>query len=142
MSSSPQYSPTTVETFPFCFLKYMETPFHLSPKPCCFNLIYNESASNNGGTKQQQSPTLTSVAQALEIARDSAEGAQDETVQIILERTLEEIWTRIQARALSYVMSREEFALFNYFQQRFEGQELTVQAIRRYWDSYRLPNGE
>lgn len=52
---------------------------------------------NIAGTRQQQSRGNISVAQALEIARDSAEGAQDPTVIYILESALSDIWRRIQA---------------------------------------------
>jgi len=97
--------------------------------------------SINGGTKQQPAPDITSVAQALEIARDSPDGAQDPTVKFILETALSEIWRRIQAQPTSYVMTREEFAVFNYFQSRFEGQQLAVAARRRYWDHSQFTNG-
>lgn len=97
--------------------------------------------SNNGRTRQQPAPEITSVAQALEIARDSPDGAQDPTVKNILEIALSEIWRKIEAQPTSYVMTREEFAVFNYFQSRFEGQELAVAARRRYWDHSQFTNG-
>lgn len=96
---------------------------------------------NNYGTRQEPSPGGTSVAQALEIARDSAEGARDPAVVRILETALSEIWGNIQAQPASYVMTREEFAVFNYFQERFEGQALAVSARKRYWDYLRVNNG-
>jgi hypothetical protein len=96
---------------------------------------------NNGGTRQEPSPRGTSVAQALEIARDSAEGAQDPAVARILETALAEIWGKIQAQPTSYVMTRDEFAVFNYFQERFEGEELAVSARKRYWDYLQVING-
>ena len=96
---------------------------------------------NNGGTRQEPSPDVTSVAQALEIARDSAEGAQDPAVVRILEIAVSEIWGKIQAQPTSYVMTRDEFAVFNYFQEHFEGQELAVSARKRYWDYLRVDNG-
>ena len=83
---------------------------------------------NNGGTRQEPSPSGTSVAQALEIARDSPEGAQDPAVARILETALADIWGKIQGQPTSYVMTRDEFAVFNYFQERFEGLELAVSA--------------
>lgn len=89
-----------------------------------------------GGTRQHPIPTPTSVAQALEIARDSPEGAQDGTVVRMLEGALKNIWGEIQAKPTSYVMTKEEFAIFNYFQQRFEGNQLAVAARKRYWDRF------
>jgi hypothetical protein len=89
--------------------------------------------NNDGGTRQEASPAITTVV-ALEIARDSAEGAQDPTVKNILETALADIWQKIQAHPTSYVMTRDEFAVFNYFQDRFAGQELAAAARKRYWD--------
>ncbi len=95
---------------------------------------------NNGGTGHQSSQNIT-VVQALEIARDSAEGAKDPTVVYILEAAIAEIWGKIQAYPSSYVMTRDEFAIFNYFQDRFEGEGLATAAKRRYWDHLELTNG-
>jgi len=89
---------------------------------------------NDGGARQLSSRACTTVAQALEIARDSPEGAQDPTVADILETALREIWAKIEAQPSSYVMTRDEFAVFNYFQRRFEGHELAAAARKRYWD--------
>lgn len=94
--------------------------------------------SNHGAVRHQ---AITTVAQALEAARDSPEGAQDPTVVRILEAALTEIWRRIEAQPASYVMTRDEFAVFNYFQGRFAGQQLAVAARRRYWDHLELTNG-
>ena len=96
---------------------------------------------SNGSTRTQPSPAITTVAQALEIARDSPEGARDPTVVHILETALTEIWRKIEAHPTSYVMTRDEFAVFNYFQDRFAGQELAAAARKRYWDRLELRNG-
>jgi hypothetical protein len=37
-------------------------------------------------------------------------------------------------------MTREEFAVFNYFQHRFVGHDLAVAARKRYWDHLHLSN--
>ncbi|KAH8685587.1 hypothetical protein BGZ60DRAFT_362184, partial [Tricladium varicosporioides] len=76
----------------------------------------------------------TSVTQALEIARDSEEGARDPTIANVLENAVAAIWARIQDQPQSYVMTRDEFAVFNYFQRRFEGYEVATAARKRYWD--------
>jgi hypothetical protein len=80
---------------------------------------------------------VTTVAEALELARESPEGGQNPTVVRILETAISDIWRRIQTYP-SYVMTRDEFAVFNYFQLRFEGNELAITARRRYWDSVEL----
>ncbi|KAH7356739.1 hypothetical protein BKA65DRAFT_548123 [Rhexocercosporidium sp. MPI-PUGE-AT-0058] len=98
----------------------------------------SNTASNDGSTRYQ---AITTVAQALEAARDTPEGAQDQTVVYILETALTEIWRKIEAQPASYVMTRDEFAVFNYFQGRFAGHQLAAAARRRYWDHLELTNG-
>jgi hypothetical protein len=97
--------------------------------------------ASNGGTRTQPSPAITTVAQALEIARDSPEGARDPTVRNLLESALTGIWRKIEAQPASYVMTRDEFAVFNYFQDRFAGHDLAAAARKRYWDHPELQNG-
>ena len=75
------------------------------------------------------------VAQALEIARESPDGAKDPVVSSILENALVQIWNKVQAQPDSYVMSRDEFAVFNFFQYRFAGNETAIAARKRYWDN-------
>lgn len=100
-------------------------------------------APNDGdrGSEQRRNCSLPSppqeaeVAQALEIARETPTGAQDPSVSGILERELATIWQRIEAMPGTYVMTREEFSVFNFFQDRFVGNKLAVAARRRYWDN-------
>lgn len=75
------------------------------------------------------------MAKMLEIARDSAEGAMDPTVNRVLESALDRTWSKVKAQPDSYVMTRDEFAIFNYFQQRFAGDKIATAARKRYWDS-------
>ncbi|RYP42073.1 hypothetical protein DL768_010398 [Monosporascus sp. mg162] len=84
------------------------------------------SPSTGGGSK---------VAHALEVARDSPEGSQDPKICNILETALAQIWAKLQAEPDTYVMTRDEFAVFNFFQHRFVGNELAVAARKRYWDN-------
>lgn len=79
-------------------------------------------------------------AHALEIARESAEGAQDPIVNFILELAVTKTWVAILAHPRSYVMTRDEFAIFNYFQHRFIGIAKAVTARKRYWDQYTRPD--
>ncbi|KAF4990475.1 hypothetical protein FGRMN_8447 [Fusarium graminum] len=76
-----------------------------------------------------------SVAQALEIARESPDGSSDPTISKILEAALARAWQKVTDRPDSYVMSREEFAVFNFFQHRFAGNKMAVSARKRYWDN-------
>lgn len=75
------------------------------------------------------------VTQALEIARESPDGAADPTISNILEGALSSLWARVQAAPDAYVMSRDEFSLFNFYQHRFAGDQMAVLARRRYWDN-------
>jgi hypothetical protein len=91
--------------------------------------------------KQDSSPAITTVVtHALETARDSEEGARDPAVINILETAVAEIWAKIQAHPASYIMTRDEFAVFNYFQGRFVGSQLATSARKRYWDQLALTN--
>ena len=76
-----------------------------------------------------------SVAQALEIARDSPDGSSYPTISKILEAALARIWSKVQNQPDSYVMTRDEFAVFNFFQHRFTGDKTAVSARKRYWDN-------
>ncbi|OWP01561.1 hypothetical protein B2J93_8588 [Marssonina coronariae] len=96
--------------------------------------------SSHEATRQQSSSSVRTAAQALELARDSPEGAQDPTVVEILEAALTEIWRKVKAQPASYVMTRDEFAIFNYFQHRSVGQQLAIAARKRYWDHLALSN--
>lgn len=124
-------------------LKFSNVNTALNPSPTVsFLSSMSMGGVNNGGTGHSQSgQTVTSVTQALEVARDSPEGAQDPTVVSILEGAVANIWRKIEAQPTSYVMTRDEFAVFNYFQGRFAGQQLATDARKRYWDHIHLSNG-
>lgn len=93
------------------------------------NESYASSASQN----------LT-VAQALEIARDyHPEQTRDTRVVQILDTAVAQIWGKLQAAPQSYILTREEFAVFNFFQHRFEGEAIAVEARKRYWTSLSVP---
>ena len=82
--------------------------------------------------------TEASVAQALEIARESPDGAQDATIAGILETAIKAVWGRLMNDPTrSYVMSRSEFAVFNYFQHRFGHDRVATEARARYWNHAR-----
>ncbi|PNP79660.1 hypothetical protein FNYG_07006 [Fusarium nygamai] len=80
----------------------------------------------------------SSVAQALEIARESPDGSSDPTISKILESALTRIWAKVEMHPDSYVMTRDEFAVFNFFQDRFINSVNTKKAVdarKRYWDN-------
>ncbi|KAG9246280.1 hypothetical protein BJ878DRAFT_409427, partial [Calycina marina] len=73
------------------------------------------------------------IATALEYARYQ-QGGGDPTVRTVLEREVDRIWDNIQAQPTSYLLTREEFAVFNYFRSHFTGETLARAARRRYRD--------
>ena len=75
------------------------------------------------------------VTQALEIARESPDGAADPTISNILEGALSHLWAKVQAAPDAYIMTKDEFSLFNFYQHRFVGDKVAVMARRRYWDN-------
>ncbi|KAI0811897.1 hypothetical protein GGR55DRAFT_600972 [Xylaria sp. FL0064] len=80
------------------------------------------------------------VIQALEVARDSPEAACHGTIRDLLESALTEIWDRVLADQSRYVMTRDEFAIFNFFQDRFRNNPIAVMARKRYWDNLSIPS--
>lgn len=80
------------------------------------------------------------VAEALEIARDyHPEQARDRQVVQVLNDAIAQIWGKLQASPQSYVLTRDEFAVFNFFQHQFEGDAIAAAARKRYWDSLSAP---
>ncbi|EGP82828.1 uncharacterized protein MYCGRDRAFT_50591 [Zymoseptoria tritici IPO323] len=69
---------------------------------------------------------------AIDIARNS-EGELDPTVSAYLELALTDIWSRISLNPTSYIMTKDEFAVFNFYRARFEGDQVAEQAVARYW---------
>lgn len=74
------------------------------------------------------------VAEALEVARDSVDGARDPIVSGILESALSQVWSRVTADPEGYVMTSGEFAVFNFYQHRFVGNKTAIAARARFWD--------
>ncbi|KAI9822778.1 MAG: hypothetical protein M1832_003011 [Thelocarpon impressellum] len=77
------------------------------------------------------------IRRALEIARNSETADLDPAVRELLERAADELWGRLQAQPDTYILTRDEFAVFNYFfADRFQASELARAAIGRFWDHY------
>ena len=95
------------------------------------------SHSRTGSASKRAIADERLVAQALETARESEEGAQDAQVCSILDDAISRIWVKIQAHPDSYVMSQTEMSVFTYFQYTFAGNDLAVAARKRYLDNMR-----
>lgn len=75
----------------------------------------------------------------LEKALDLAKDANQPTppaVTAMLERKINEIWQRVQARPTSYVMTTDEFKIFSYFRGRYNN-NVAQQAVSRFWSNYK-----
>lgn len=53
-----------------------------------------------------------------------------------LERAFQSLWQRLHQQPDTYVFTKEEYSLFNYFQARIAGYEIAQRAIQRFWDHY------
>jgi len=75
------------------------------------------------------------VQRALDIARNS-EGGVDPVISNYLEKSILEVWARLHAQPNTYILSKDEFALFNYFRARFASSDIAQRAVKRFWDHY------
>ncbi|TEY31813.1 hypothetical protein BOTCAL_0774g00010 [Botryotinia calthae] len=112
---------------------HLDNPDNFDPS-LSLHTIMNGHLISQEAYRQASTGTL-SVSQALDIARDSEEEIRDPVVIGLLEVAINNIWRKLQEEPTTYVMTREEFGVFNYFQNRFQGVELATAARRRYWDS-------
>lgn len=78
-----------------------------------------------------------SIKDALQIAKNSTQTTPT-TIQANqrLEGAKIDILRSLQAQPNSYVMSREQFSVLNYFHERYKSNELVTQAIARFWRNY------
>ncbi|OAX81389.1 hypothetical protein ACJ72_04269 [Emergomyces africanus] len=79
-------------------------------------------------------PDPETIRVALEEARNSEDGRIDSRITTILEAAIGELWRKVQVQPDSYILTRDEFALFNYFLDRFRG-PVAQRAVERYWNS-------
>ncbi|KAJ5186007.1 hypothetical protein N7491_006122 [Penicillium cf. griseofulvum] len=78
------------------------------------------------------------IRQALDHARECEDGPMNAQSATVLEAAITELWNRIQAQPDSYVLTRDEFALFNYFlATRYRGSPVAQRAVARFWDNYK-----
>ncbi|MCJ1485979.1 hypothetical protein MMC06_006155 [Schaereria dolodes] len=81
-------------------------------------------------------PSQLTVPRALEIARNTDSNDIHPAVQSILQRAIGEIWRRIQAQPNSYIMSKDEFAVFNYYRGNFSQSDVAQRAVGRFWNHF------
>lgn len=76
------------------------------------------------------------IRQALDRARNCENGTVDAQTATVLEAAINDLWARLQAEPDTYVLNRDEFALFNYFMERFRGSSVAQRAVARFWNNY------
>lgn len=83
------------------------------------------------------SNTQLTVAKALEVAKENQNGQIPPAVTTLLERHISDIWRRIQAQPSTYVMTKEQFAVFNYYRSRYDNNAVAQQAVARFWNHFK-----
>lgn len=81
--------------------------------------------------------TQLTLSRALEIAKDNQNGQVPSAVTAMLERSNSDIWRRIQAQPATYVMTKDQFAVFNYYRARYDNNSVAQQAVARFWNHYK-----
>lgn len=73
---------------------------------------------------------------ALDIAREN-ENPIDPNVSAFLRSELQRVWSKLLAQPDTYIFTRDEFGLFNYYRQQSTGNEVATKAVQRFWNHYR-----
>ncbi|KAK3933637.1 hypothetical protein QBC46DRAFT_401595 [Diplogelasinospora grovesii] len=76
------------------------------------------------------------VAQALDVARETESDKLDPTIQGILDEALQRIWDNINANPDTYVMTVDQYAVFNFFQARYKNDKVALKAKARHWQMW------
>lgn len=78
-----------------------------------------------------------SIAGALELVRNNEEGPIPARAISVLERSMTEIWRRIQAQPSTYLLTKDEFSVLNYYRDRYKDYPQAQEAIARFWQHFR-----
>ncbi|KAI0207033.1 hypothetical protein F4808DRAFT_406279 [Astrocystis sublimbata] len=111
----------------------------LATRPSAFDMmslsqcVPDHQPAKRGAKKGRKVSINDEVMRALEVARDDPEAACQGPIHDILESALTAIWDKVLADENGYVMTRDEFAIFNFYQDRFRNNPLAVGARERYW---------
>ena len=84
------------------------------------------------------STSQLTLAKALEIAKGNHNGQVPAAVTTMLENSIRGIWGRIQEKPDTYVMTKDEFAVFSYYRGRYENDPLTQPAVTRFWNHFKI----
>ncbi|KAM7195440.1 hypothetical protein V8F20_007499 [Naviculisporaceae sp. PSN 640] len=82
-------------------------------------------------------PLGRGVLEALELAREDIDAMNDETIRGLLEEAITRVWDKVLAEPDTYILGKDEYSLFNFYQHRFNGNPVAIAARRRFWEVYR-----
>lgn len=100
--------------------------------PAAAYYLPTTDASMGGSVTNVDGVGALNYQRAIDIARNT-EGELDPTVSEYLEHAVGDIWGRIQMQPDSYILTKDEFAVFNFYVRRFEGLPQAQEAVARYW---------
>ena len=80
------------------------------------------------------------IPKALEIAKANNEIPAN--VVQLLERSNTSIWQKIQAHPTTYIMTKDEYMVLNYFQERYKNNASYDQAVARFWKHFNGGNAQ
>lgn len=118
---------TTILDFPSPALSIISASSS-QPESSYFYMCRNDSAKGGLAALDIQS--------ALALVRDDEEGETDDSVLRFLEEQINHVWTKMQTEPHSYILNRDEFALFNYYRSRFGDSAIAQNAVARFWNNY------
>ena len=84
-----------------------------------------------------QASNQMTVANALVIAKENQNGQIPTAVTQVLEKNIGDIWKRIQAQPSTYLMKKEEYAVFAYYRTRYDNNPMAQQAVARFWNHFK-----
>lgn len=76
------------------------------------------------------------LSKALEISAQDQPGAIDPAVTRFLTQELDQIWNRVRAQPATYMLTKEEFAVVNYYRDSFGEKGIMQLAIQRFWEHH------
>jgi hypothetical protein len=113
-----------------CIQLLRSDPYYILYQSPHYLLLIFSFYGKMGGSGNQMT-----LEKALDLAKDPNQPTPS-PVAAMLERKMSEIWQRIQTRPTSYVMTRDEFAVFSYFRSRYDN-GVARQAVSRFWSNYK-----
>lgn len=78
-------------------------------------------------------PQMT-ITQALDIAKANPDIPAEVTAR--LEQKNADVWQKVQSKPSTYILDRDEYAVLNYYQERYKNNPRYDEAIKRFWKHF------